>query len=687
MLIPRRFWLILICLGPLLLFEGPDSAQAHGYIVRSTPSDRAVLTRAPNQVQVWFSEGLESEFSTIEVYNQQGAQIDNGDGGVDPRNSAKLVVGLPSNLPQGAYLVRMRPVFTSDGHAVNDTLVFWVGDQVGEVASESAADTAVPAEALWRVALSLALTIVFGTIFTYAAVLRPAWGDTRWRGSKLPPNITRRLNLLIWSGLIVATLANIFALFQISATLFETNLAGVVRDQLWEIVLAGTNFGDMWGIRMGLLGAMLAVQMLATQQAKNRPGSTHILWLVNGALSGLALGTLSLISHAAGAQIWPIGAILADYLHLVSVAAWVGGLVTLALVMRPALEPLSPERRGVALAAVIRRFSRFALVSISLIAVTGIYSTVTQVSHPRDLTSTTYGITLLSKWFLLLPVGALGVIHVAIAHPARAQRFARWIDPAKRFVHLPGSLRLEMFFALAVMFAAGWLPATPPPQPENARGDVAIRAEGQRVAGYDISLAVNPGAVGANAYDVRVQQDGQPADVAAVRIRFAYPAFGVYTTPLMLDPTEPGLWVGADGEIDQSATWQAHVDVYPTSTELPIRAIFDWQVVPEIADDNTRRAGLLNGLAAAGIIGMVLFWTVPYLYFAATRLHWTPEHLAVAILSVILTIGVALGGVVIFSDTSRTVEAQRNRPPDLVNPTQADDTSLQAGAILYATQC
>src|SRR5690606_20805618 len=107
-----RFSLIfLLCLWLLVVLR---PALAHGYIVRSTPPDRAVLTRAPNQVQIWFSEGIERRFSSIAVFDQTGKQVDSGDGRVDERNAAKLVVSLPTELPPGAYLVKLRPVFISD---------------------------------------------------------------------------------------------------------------------------------------------------------------------------------------------------------------------------------------------------------------------------------------------------------------------------------------------------------------------------------------------------------------------------------------------------------------------------------------------------------------------------------------------------------------------------------------------
>ncbi|MBZ0310119.1 MAG: copper resistance protein CopC, partial [Anaerolineae bacterium] len=361
-MIKRTLTAALFLLFFFLLSDVPSS-ESHGYIVRSIPSDRTVVTRAPNKVQVWFSEGLEPQFSTIEVVNQRGSKVDSGDGGTDAQNSAKLVVSLPSDLPQGVYLVKLRPVFSSDGHAVEDTLVFWIGERVGDFNESGSGNTAVTLEAVWRILLTLALVVLQGTFLMYALVLRPAWGN-------LPPRVMRRLSLLVWSSLITAILVNGLALIQMTLTLFDD----IFQGNALSIVLQGTNFGDVWQIRMVLLVSILGIQIVAAQQSRNRPGSTHILWLVNGILAFLTLGTMSFISHASGSPVWPLVSLLMDYLHLSAVASWVGGLMVLALILRPALTPLLPEKRGQALLTLLKRFSRLALVCVSLIIATGIYA-------------------------------------------------------------------------------------------------------------------------------------------------------------------------------------------------------------------------------------------------------------------------------------------------------------------------
>ena len=115
-----------------MLLSGIQPAQAHGYVVRSVPEDRVTLKHPPARLQYWFSEDLEPEFSQISLRNQAGTVL--AEGSVDPDNRALLALQVPSDLPDGAYIVDLRPAFASDGHVVAESRVFFVGQEVGGVA-------------------------------------------------------------------------------------------------------------------------------------------------------------------------------------------------------------------------------------------------------------------------------------------------------------------------------------------------------------------------------------------------------------------------------------------------------------------------------------------------------------------------------------------------------------------------
>ena len=113
----RRFFLLLLLLSLTAL-----KVQAHGYVVRAIPTDRSTLERPPTRLQYWFSEDLEPRFSAINLRDQSGDII--ASGAVDARNYALLSLQVPPDLPDGAYIVELRPAFASDGHVIAESRVF-----------------------------------------------------------------------------------------------------------------------------------------------------------------------------------------------------------------------------------------------------------------------------------------------------------------------------------------------------------------------------------------------------------------------------------------------------------------------------------------------------------------------------------------------------------------------------------
>jgi methionine-rich copper-binding protein CopC len=112
----------------LLLLVGlrlaPDGAWAHATLVRSSPARRAVVTRPPGEVRLWFSERLEPAFSQVSVVDGDGRRVDTGNARVDPEDATRLSVGVPT-LGPGTYTVRYR-VLSVDGHIVESAFPFTV---------------------------------------------------------------------------------------------------------------------------------------------------------------------------------------------------------------------------------------------------------------------------------------------------------------------------------------------------------------------------------------------------------------------------------------------------------------------------------------------------------------------------------------------------------------------------------
>ena len=80
------------------------------------------LKRAPDEVKLYFSERLESAYSSVRVLNDRDVQVDRGDSRVDRSNPALLRATLPP-LPPGRYKVMWR-VLSIDADVTEGNFTF-----------------------------------------------------------------------------------------------------------------------------------------------------------------------------------------------------------------------------------------------------------------------------------------------------------------------------------------------------------------------------------------------------------------------------------------------------------------------------------------------------------------------------------------------------------------------------------
>ena len=119
----RGGWRVAALLAGWLLAV-PVVGGAHALLVKSAPARRAVLTRSPERVQLWFNEALEPAFARLTVLDSRGARVDRGDASVEPDDPKLLSVKLPA-LEPGTYTVKLR-VLSVDGHVVESEFSFTV---------------------------------------------------------------------------------------------------------------------------------------------------------------------------------------------------------------------------------------------------------------------------------------------------------------------------------------------------------------------------------------------------------------------------------------------------------------------------------------------------------------------------------------------------------------------------------
>ena len=99
-------------------------AWPHGKLTQSTPAANAMLTAAPKEVRVQFTEPLEGAFSGIQVTDSAGKQLTSDKAVIESGNSTAMHLPLPA-LKAGTYRVHWTAV-TRDGHRIKGEYGFTV---------------------------------------------------------------------------------------------------------------------------------------------------------------------------------------------------------------------------------------------------------------------------------------------------------------------------------------------------------------------------------------------------------------------------------------------------------------------------------------------------------------------------------------------------------------------------------
>jgi methionine-rich copper-binding protein CopC len=118
----------LFCVG--LALGQPRAAQAHARLVRSSPANKAEVSLAPENIELWFNELLDDGFNSVEVFAaaepdaKQRTNLVKGKAKLDPKDRTHLTVPT-ARLSPGEYTVEWR-VLSRDGHSAPGRFTFRV---------------------------------------------------------------------------------------------------------------------------------------------------------------------------------------------------------------------------------------------------------------------------------------------------------------------------------------------------------------------------------------------------------------------------------------------------------------------------------------------------------------------------------------------------------------------------------
>jgi copper transport protein len=358
-----------------------------------------------------------------------------------PRVTGSVVVVQVQTGRKGSYTVRWRMVASDDGHVTEGA--FSYGVRATPLPPTPASGVSVPVAPEVLTWLQFVGVVLAGGALTFRAlVLAPA-------ARALGGRVDRESGLAIWAGVVGATVAlhaGLFGFLVGAYPIVGGGIVNVVNTQIIPIRL-GTHLGQAWTLTTFAWLGVLALLVGAWVTPRRR----EPLLATAGVLSlAIAFG-ISWASHPTSRGTL---ALLADYVHLVAGALWVGGVVAL-VILAGAARPLSRSERERLVLSCLLRFSTVAVALVATLAIAGTYLAVRELPAASALVTSRYGVLLLLKSAVFGAALAFGGYHRRVAIPR--------ISAGAPTATIRRTLVVEASVLLGALALAAILSQTPPP--------------------------------------------------------------------------------------------------------------------------------------------------------------------------------------------------------------------------------
>jgi copper transport protein len=462
------------------------AAWAHSTLISTEPARDSTVEHSPKRVLLRFDEPVESALGSIKVYDGEGEQVDAGKI-LRPRPE-HVAVAIDRELERGTYTVAWR-VISADSDPIKGAWVFHVmepGAQPEGIAAQVLQDTPFVTSVFYLGGRGLDFALMLasvGGVVALAFALRSASATVR----------RRLLGIL-------AAVAGALAL----VSLVELGLQGAAAEGTslgegfrWNVVssVIDTRFGETALARAALAAGLCAVALIARAWNGRAATATTVAAL---ALAAGIVFTPGLSGHA---SVSGTGSVIADAAHVQAAAIWTGGLAFLVLGL-----VLTGSRRWQLAATSVPRFSTTAVVSVAILIVAGTINGYLQVRAWRGLWETEYGILLLVKVGLVLPLLAMGAYNNRFAVPRLRAQIASGVERV-RFLRLAG---VELAVMVAVVGVTAALVNAPP-----ARTEIEMHEASEtelELGPFMAHMEIMPATVGRNVIHLTFEK-GRPEEV------------------------------------------------------------------------------------------------------------------------------------------------------------------------------
>ncbi len=364
-----------VIIGLFGLFAFPaGAAQAHAALVRTSPAQGSIVTTAPSEIVITFSEVVQPVPTRITVIAPDGKRIDSG----NPRvQGDDMHIPVRTNVSGGTYLVSYR-VISADSHPVGGGFTYSVGGP-----SPGGAPKPVNGGETSKIVATGVSVMQFVGFVGLILVLGPAMVlIALW-----PRRLDRRQPIrIVYGGLGLIAIATIAGLYLQAPYDSGGSLTSVTGADLSDVF--DSHFGQAYLVRLALV--VIIGFLLRPVLAGKGTKTEHVLLAVLGAVG---VGTWALAGHPGASDVAPLTTV-ADVAHLASVGIWIGGLVMLAafLLRRANVRELS---------AILPVWSNWAMLAVTVLVLSGTAQALIEIGTVHALLHTTYGQLVIAKVLLL----------------------------------------------------------------------------------------------------------------------------------------------------------------------------------------------------------------------------------------------------------------------------------------------
>ena len=505
-------------------------ALAHAALESSAPSANSVLESGPPKILLHFNEAVDAGIASIELFDKDATLIPTG--APERGNDDSVVQASVPTIGDGVYVVVWR-VPSADGHVVDGVFSFQVGSGAGAGVDVGAlidrvSGTASATSTVGRLDTSARLLALIGVIVMLGGGLLAiqSSGPT----TNLSPN--RMLLWLAWAFLLIGSLGS-FGLY--GAKVVAGSPADAIKPAVWGKVV-GSHTASVLLVRIVLV---LVLGGLLVTFARRSAG----VWRSAAvALCAALVLTFSSIGHANAQQPAPLW-VGVDAVHLSAVSLWIGGLLMLAFGTTSWLTDPDSE-------PIVRRFSAISLLAVPIVVATGAAQTLKLAGSLDDITSTSWGRTLLVK---------VAVVTVLVAIGGVSQWVLRHDGPSA----LKRNVFVEALIGIVVVGLAAALVALPP-QTAAASKVFTTTLTSQ---GLIADVTVTPGRVGQNeVHLVITPPGGSITPVVSATVQAELPSAGLDFVPATMHSIGPNHYTGTIA-FSEAGDWNLVITVEPTAIQ------------------------------------------------------------------------------------------------------------------------